>query len=596
MTAPALPATPPDGPEADPPAGLERLRPGATALLLYLIGALLLTWDAWASPTTHWIGSCCDPEQTFWFLAWIPYAISHGVDPLFTHQLNAPDGVNLMWNTAMPVWSLLAAPITVLAGPILAYNVLMLGAIVGSAAAARLAVGRFVGGTLAPLVGGAVYGFSPYVASHAVHHLDLAMAWLPPLALVVFHDLLVRRRPPGRSGVLLGLLAVVQLLTTEELVFTTAIAGTIALVALAVQRRSQVRALARPLATLLVAAAVTVAVVGGWPLAMQFLGPGRITGGLLDVSGFSTDLLNLVVPTRLQLFAPEAATRLSDGFSGLFHEADAYLGLPLILVLAVIAVAGRRDLRVRTAAAVGLAMLVLSLGSTLYVGGDSTGVPMPWSVAAGLPMAEAVVTARLVVFAWLAVAILVGIGLERAMRAPRPQAALRVAALGVALLLIVPAPIPSRTAPVPAFFARWDEEGMRPDAVVLIAPFFRDGAGADPMLWAAIAGDEPRMPEAYAFVARPTGRAGYGPVPTQLSAIMETIQDETVDIVARGAVRDLVADDLRAKRITDVIVGPMARGRAMLAFFGDLFGRAPEAVDGVWIWRQVDIHGVSPEP
>jgi dolichyl-phosphate beta-glucosyltransferase len=211
-------------------------------------------------------------------------------------------------------------------------------------------------------------------------------------------------------------------------------------------------------------------------------------------------------------------------------------------------------------------------------------------------MAEAVVTSRLVVFAWLAVAILVAIALQGALRAPRPEAGPRVIALGVALLLIVPAPIPSRTAPMPEFFARWDQEGMRPDAVVLIAPFFRDGAGADPMLWAAIAGDEPRMPEAYAFVARPTGRAGYGPVPNQLSAIMESIQDTSVDVVARGAVRDLVAGDLRTKGVTDVIVGPMARGRAMIGFFSDLFGRDPEAVDGVWIWRQVDVHGVSPAP
>ena len=77
---------------------------------------------------------------------------------------------------------------------------------------------------------------------------------------------------------------------------------------------------------------------------------------------------------------------------------------------------------------------------------------------------------------------------------------------------------------------------MRPDATILFAPFFRDGAGADPMLWAAIAGDEPRMVEAYAYVARPDGSAGYGPDPTQLFSIMEAIQDAASDvsIVARG--------------------------------------------------------------
>jgi hypothetical protein len=170
--------------------------------------------------------------------------------------------------------------------------------------------------------------------------------------------------------------------------------------------------------------------------------------------------------------------------------------------------------------------------------------------------------------------------------------------LGLALLVVLPAPLSSSTNAVPDFFARWDQQGMRRDATILFAPFFRNGAGADPMLWAAIAGDEPRMVEAYAFVARPDGRAGYGPNPTQLFSIMQSIQDapDDVAIVARGAVRDQVAADIRAKGITDVIVGPMARTRAMIAFFTDLFGRPPEAVDGVWLWRAVDTRGVTPAP
>jgi hypothetical protein len=135
---------------------------------------------------------------------------------------------------------------------------------------------------------------------------------------------------------------------------------------------------------------------------------------------------------------------------------------------------------------------------------------------------------------------------------------------------------------------------MRPDATILFAPFFRNGAGADPMLWAAIAGDEPRMVEAYAYVVQPDGKASYGPAPNQLFNIMATIQDENLSLVARGTVRTEVAADLRTKGVTDVIVGPMARSSAMIAFFTDLFGRPPEAVDGVWIWRDVDTSGVSP--
>ena len=77
---------------------------------------------------------------------------------------------------------------------------------------------------------------------------------------------------------------------------------------------------------------------------------------------------------------------------------------------------------------------------------------------------------------------------------------------------------------------------------------------------------------------------------------METIQDRGSTLVARGEVRAQVARDLVAKGITDVIVGPMSQRAPMVAFFTDLFGRLPEEIDGVEIWRNVDRSGVAPNP
>ena len=132
-----------------------------------------------------------------------------------------------------------------------------------------------------------------------------------------------------------------------------------------------------------------------------------------------------MVPTRFQLFAPPEATRISADFSVLTHEAGAYLGLPLIVLLVVIVIIGRRDVRVRTAAAGGLVLLVLSMGGHLIVGGVSTGIPLPWLVTSGFQLLENIVASRFVVFTWLAVAVLVAYGIERARAAPsaRPRRA-----------------------------------------------------------------------------------------------------------------------------------------------------------------------------
>lgn len=303
---------------------------------------------------------------------------------------------------------------------------------------------------------------------------------------------------------------------------------------------------------------------------------------MTDPDRFSSDLLNLFLPTRYQFVAPEAATRISDHFSGLFHEATAYVGLPLLLILTVVAARRWNDMRIRVATLVGAAMFLLSLGPYLHVGGDSTRWPLPWLPFTQVPLLEHVVPGRFTVFLWLAVAVVVAIVIDNAMQLPRRRAGPRLVAIAVALAVIVPAPLTSSTTAIPTFFVRWDQEGMRPDATVMIAPFFRDGAGADPMLWAAAAGDAVRMPEAYAYVPGANRTASYGPPATQLSTIMETIQDRGSVLVARGDVRDQVAHDLEAKGITDVIVGPMSQRAPMVAFFTDLFGRPPKRSMG---WR-----------
>ena len=45
-------------------------------------------------------------------LRWVPYALAHGHDLLVTYHLHYLDGVNLRWNTSLPLPGLLLAPVT----------------------------------------------------------------------------------------------------------------------------------------------------------------------------------------------------------------------------------------------------------------------------------------------------------------------------------------------------------------------------------------------------------------------------------------------------------------------------------------------------
>jgi len=103
-----------------------RVPPWSAALAGYLILALLLFLPVWLQPGQRTVGGGGgDPFFSSWFIRWIPHAISHGWNPLFTTYLDYPDGVNLMWNGSIPLPSLVVAPVTLTAGPMVAYNLLI---------------------------------------------------------------------------------------------------------------------------------------------------------------------------------------------------------------------------------------------------------------------------------------------------------------------------------------------------------------------------------------------------------------------------------------------------------------------------------------
>ena len=572
---------------------------GATwALVIYGAGAFLITSPVWRDAANSWAGACCDPQQTMWFLRWAPYALSHHIDPFFTYQLNAPFGVNLMWNAAIVGPSMIVSPVTLLFGPVVAYNVAVAAGIALGGFCMYFVLRRYTSGLAGPIVGGALYAFCPYEVSQSVIHLNLGLIFFPPLFLLVLDTLVFRHpRRPWLLGIVLGVLAAVQLVTSEEVLFTSVIFAVIFLLIVSWYRWPEVRARAADVVEALVAATLTFVVLTLFPLAVQFYGSQQVHGAVADSDVFSTDLLNIIVPTQWQRLSPPAATAISRHFTGLDFEATAYVGLPLLIFLAVFAGAKWRDRRVRTAALVAVIAFVLSLGAHLHIGGQSTGWPLPWWPLAHLPLVENILPARLTLYMWMGISVLVAMAIDMALLSRLwERATAQLTLLAASLVLIVPAVMPLWRTDTPAFFKNWSQQGIPESATVLIAPFFRDGGGAAPMLWTAEAGAGVSMPEAYAYVPSAQGTPQYGPLPTNLSNVMESIQDTGNVVVARGDIRDAIEREMMQLQIQDIIVGPMDKHDEMVTFFTDLMGRSPQDVQGVQLWANVQQQGVSPAP
>jgi hypothetical protein len=571
---------------------IRRLPPQPLVLLACLGLALWMFAPAWSSPTdTTLRGGGGDPAIFIFFLRWVPFALEHGRDLLVTHHLNYPDGVNLMWNTSLPLPGLLFAPVTLIWGPVLTFNVLLVLAYSLSSWCAYLAIRRFVPGHLAPAVGGLVYGFSPAIRSQG-SHLHMSLAFLVPLMLLALHEILVRqRRSPWLAGAALGLLAGCQLLIGEELLAMTALLGFAMCLLLVLGNLRRVRSRVSHTLKAFGVALVVFAAVAAWPLTVQFTGAQRIHGDVNEnIPRHTNDLYGFVVPNPQPKVAPAGVVQQMAKFSG----GPAYLGLPLVGVLVVLAVRWRSNAVVRVGLALLVVAAVLSMGPSLRIGGRDTGVWLPWAFLQSLPLLDSMIPNRLAVLTALFAGLLVALFLHAVWRRDGWWRVVAVA-VGLAVLAALwPArSVPAQKVGTPAFFTGAAVRTLPRDGVSLVVPFPYRGS-AVPMTWQAEADMWFHMPGGYFIGPQPNGRPRFDAPPTSTSLTLPRILNGRPPPKLTGPRRRALARDFVRWRVSSVIVGPMPNQATMVSFLTDLLGREPEQVAGVYLWRNPVVRLTDP--
>jgi len=587
----------------------------AGSLGLYLALAIGLFAVALAAPQVRAIGSNADPGVISWYLGWLPFALGHGHNPLLSTYIDYPAGVNLLWNTWVPLPALLLWPVTAMLGPIVSYNIAAALAPALAAWCAWFACRRYVRSRVAALAGGLLYGFSPYMLAHSLGHLHLSIAFIPPLLVLVLDDILIRQsRRIAPLGIALGILGLAQLLTSEEVLasegFTACIAIALLIALHGRPDRRRVRYAARALG---VAAAIFL--IPAVPLVIfQFLGPQHLAAIPQPRNVYVSDLLNFVLPTNVQAVSGGIPTRVVEQFTGNVGEWGAYLGLPLLALLVVAARQRWRRATLRAFAILALMLAVLSLGQLVHVAGRTTPIPVPvlglllaiviggtarrpvtyvfvgaWTALAILPGVDNLLPARLTLYVFLFGAILLASYCDQLLQQQnRRKMAGGLAAVLVALVCLLPRiPFPASAIVVPTFFTS-RALGVVPDgSVALVAPYALGGS-TDAMVWQAASGFRFQMPEGYAWHRGATS----SPESTQLGFAMASIA-VGVEPAVSEAQRQQMHAELANWRVRTVIVGPMAHRDRMVAFFSWLFGYAPTPISDVELWHVPSTSSVS---
>ncbi len=348
-----------------------------------------------------------DATAMMWFLAWWPHALLNRLNPFMTTAVWAPKGVNLAWTTCIPGVSLLASPITLTLGPVVAYNVASLLAPALSAWTAYKLCRYITAAGWPSLVAGYIFGFSTYELFHLPGHLSLTPVFILPLFVYL---VLLRLNDQIRSRnfvLLLGFALAFQFLISNEVFASTTVFGFLSLLVALVIFPTPVKKRLLSVCALIGYAYALAALVLS-PYLYYCFADGFPRNPINDPVLHSSDLLNFFIPTGITFLGGREFVPIWGLFTG---ESTAYVGLPLLLIVLIYTYAHWREPLAKFLAATFVLFCLGSLGPELHIAGTPA-FSLPWKIAVSLPILNHALPARFTVYAFLDIAIITSLWLS----------------------------------------------------------------------------------------------------------------------------------------------------------------------------------------
>lgn len=386
--------------------------PALQGLLAFLIYLGVFIWAFGQAVIAHLnvpvVGqNYVDPNFYIWAWRWWPYAVTHWTNPLYSYQIMAPQGVNLAWATTSPAAALFMWPVTAAWGSIVSFNLTLLLAPPASAWAAFVATRRLTGKFWAALPAGVIYGFNVYTLDHEISgQPNLTVNLLLPL--MVYLAVAWWQESLRRVGYVIWMMIAFAL---EFYTFLEAFAqmslllGVGFLIGFAVAGREYWRKTAR------LAGLTTIAYLGGLVLAAPYLLYALQNYPTSLVRGqdhFSMDLSGLILPRVDRVWGPDWL-HLAAG-----HDiaANSYLGVPLLIVLILLAVVSWSNRLVRLLVFIFIVIIALAAGPNLIIDGNHL-FALPWGGMWTLPFFRSAEPVRLILFGYLLFSIVLALWLAR---------------------------------------------------------------------------------------------------------------------------------------------------------------------------------------
>jgi len=529
------------------------LRPSWKALGAYLIYQTM-AFAIWVVPILSVFGReplgrvLMDSRYYQWALEWTPWALSHGVNPLFASSVFAPTGVSMSWSAFVPGPALVAWPITAVFGPLASLNAWLAAAPALAAWAAYLVCNRLTHRFWASFAGGCLFGFSAYMGANIIGFVNLVLVF--PIPLLVY---LAIRNVEGSFGpvafvagftaLLVGLFSI-----STELFGTAAVFGAIAFLGALAFAKEIRRPLLRTGGLMLLSGAIAALLLLPYIHAIFVDAP---DSPVRQADVTSADLASLIIPPPV---IRAGGSYLEPTLESLMEypqsNGQSYLGIAVLAMLVGFAITERR--RRSTWALLSFVTLsaILTLGPVLHIGGQPYGW-LPERALSHLPFLASAVPARLAVYSTLAVGVIAALWLAGS---ARRIDWIRWAIVLVVIASFIPfAPRHPASVDVPAFFSSPSmHDVVREGENIYVIPYQK----GEEMQWQGLSGFWFKLAQGYIGPIPPALDTGQMADGLHLRKVVDvpSAQELTAWSRERG-VSAFILDDRVRQKYQDLLIG-----------------------------------------
>jgi len=402
-TEPVDPATPSRVSDHHP------FRSGFVAFLAYLgASTLIYALPIWSRFSQVFAGEGGGDAFTFtWSLRWWPFALSHGLDPLHSNFIWAPQGISMTWVTSIPGPAIVLAPVTHLFGPVVAENVITVLGPALAGWATYLLCKRVTGGSRLPAFAvGYLFGFSTYMVAQERGHPNLFLVFPVPLGLYLVVRWVEGSMGPVRFVALMALTLTGLFSISTEVFASTAFFGAVALVgafALASGKRARLVG-----AGALILGAYALTALAVWPFLRSAIANAPAVARRPVIYGASSvDALSFVIPRWATFVGGQHYLATTRPWQANISEDGAYLS-PAVIAIVLLALATRawRDRAVLGAFLFASFAAAASLGAYVHVD-NVRGARSLWYPFAHVSVLQDALPQRFTMFMWIGIAVIV---------------------------------------------------------------------------------------------------------------------------------------------------------------------------------------------